>query len=1084
MSDKEKKPFRLGDILSRLKKDGSLDDVSEGATDNDEHRAETGHSGLFSSPGSMSALHNSPKDDSLPAQPVFGTPRARNEAQSVPRQEKNEPPSSFASSDDNNTSGNERASSGTVPPSPPPPPGGSGSDGGNYFQGGASFSENDDEEEFDIYRYLSVILRRKWLIAACAIIAGLYSLYNFSTAEKHYIARARLLFTPGYRQLINDDAMMWQLWGSREIRLNTHLELLKSNRQVLESVSDKLGENVSPTTIKAGITVHRGGGKDDDSENNIIVLTLQHNHPDTAQLILNTLCREYMRYISEVNARDLTSTIIKLQTQINKIKNDLSDKENKLRAFKENNELVELNSATNTIISKLSNMESNLQNTRIDLKSNRDKIKSVTQEMTQNDMKVVGNITYEDPYRNRLSELEFDLNNLLTEYSPDHYKVRMVKDKIEKMKEIIRSDIETKIARKKTYVNNPIQQTLRQQYIDLNLAITALESKRKAQEQIVEQLNRKLQSLPALQQEYARLQRNTSSLEKTLRKLQDKYETLKIKRDSQESDLKILELAKVPQTAYSDMSVSRIPLGIIIGLIIGIALAFVWEYLDQTIKDPQEVEKSTGLPLLGLIPYYENDESPILHGDLTKDKTKLEPYRALRTSLKHIFSTHHIQSLLVCSAVKGEGKTTIAINLAISFALDGRKVIIVDGDLRRPSLHGFFHIPSPSKGLTHCLQGSATIQDVITPTNIPNLYCVTAGERVADSAELLGSAHLSTLISSLKEHSQLVIFDSPALVPISDSITIAASMDATIYVLRALWTPRKATLQSRNQLSQVGSNIIGAVLNGLSPASGYYPYYYGYYRYYSYKYAYEEDEPAPRHSIRRFGLGLEKKAREGLHMLKLSLPSFFSRMGTFFSHLGRSTLFWILLVLFVGLAVASGLISSRRAHKQKTIKAADISYRGSVAQSAESVSGSSARSNTPHTPITIEKEQTSSYGVSSSDIEALHRAVQQRDSAFFSGDFSEYRRYYDRDEFSFPGGGYTEWQAKMRHFFNSRLPAYTIPQPDSNRISPASSQRYISRTTLVVTGPDNDTTRADFISLWHTTPAGWKIIKEKRRFDR
>ena len=142
---------------------------------------------------------------------------------------------------------------------------------------------------------------------------------------------------------------------------------------------------------------------------------------------------------------------------------------------------------------------------------------------------------------------------------------------------------------------------------------------------------------------------------------------------------------------YSLLTKFSIIIGLFIGLIIGIALAFLLEYLDQTLKDPSQVEKYLETPLLGIVPFIETDNAIVDKENFAK--SMLEPFRTLRANIKHIASQHHAKLFMLCSAVKGEGKTTLATNLAITFAMDGKKVLIIDCDLRRSQIHSLLNIP-------------------------------------------------------------------------------------------------------------------------------------------------------------------------------------------------------------------------------------------------------------------------------------------------------------------------------------------------------------------------------------------------------
>ena len=167
-------------------------------------------------------------------------------------------------------------------------------------------------------------------------------------------------------------------------------------------------------------------------------------------------------------------------------------------------------------------------------------------------------------------------------------------------------------------------------------------------------------------------------------------------------------------------------------------------------------------------------------------------------------------------------------------------MILIDADLRRSQMHSLFSIPK-QMGLADYLMGTATVEQIIKPTPYPNLFVITSGERPHNPSELLGTVRFDQLTEELKAKASIILFDSPALLPVSDTLTMAPKMNCCVIVTRALWTPLKAAKQAKNQLSRIGCHLYGGIFNGVSHGKNYYPYYYGYYGYYSYKYSYEED---------------------------------------------------------------------------------------------------------------------------------------------------------------------------------------------------------------------------------------------------
>jgi len=204
-----------------------------------------------------------------------------------------------------------------------------------------------------------------------------------------------------------------------------------------------------------------------------------------------------------------------------------------------------------------------------------------------------------------------------------------------------------------------------------------------------------------------------------------------------------------------------------------------------------------------------------------------EAYRILRTNLQFLSLDKPLRHLVVTSATPGEGKTLTSANLGVVQAQAGRKVVLVDADLRRPALNRRFELPGYS-GLTSILAGEASLEDVLQPTHVDGLYLLASGPIPPNPAELLGTQRLADLMDQLGELADLVIWDTPPVLNVSDASVLAARADGTLLVVRAGREPYSSAQRARDQLQQVGARTLGVVLDGVAAGgrSDYYHYYY------------------------------------------------------------------------------------------------------------------------------------------------------------------------------------------------------------------------------------------------------------------
>jgi capsular exopolysaccharide synthesis family protein len=267
--------------------------------------------------------------------------------------------------------------------------------------------------------------------------------------------------------------------------------------------------------------------------------------------------------------------------------------------------------------------------------------------------------------------------------------------------------------------------------------------------------------------------------------------------------------------------------GIPLGLVLGVGLAFLLEFLDTSVRTPRDVARHTSLPLLGVVPILDDEEVAI---DDIEVATRTAPnsmvaecFRQIRTNLFFASPAENQKALLVTSPGPEDGKTAVAINLAVTIAQSGRRVLLVDANFRRPALHRAF-TNAKREGLSNILIGQRQLQDLASPTDLPQLDVLTAGPIPPNPVELLSSRYMRELLARARETYDQVIIDGPPVLLVSDPLVLANFLDGAIIVCRAKSNSRGAVLRTRDQLDQVRARILGVVLNAVETAPG------GYYR--------------------------------------------------------------------------------------------------------------------------------------------------------------------------------------------------------------------------------------------------------------
>ncbi len=324
---------------------------------------------------------------------------------------------------------------------------------------------------------------------------------------------------------------------------------------------------------------------------------------------------------------------------------------------------------------------------------------------------------------------------------------------------------------------------------------------------------------------------------RTLANLEDYHRVLAAKIETEKIDLAIPKTTVVDVTRVGEPGKDpvrpnkplNITLGLVFGLIVGIGLAFFIEYLDTSVKTIDDVERAFQAPVLGVIPQNVGilvDEGP--------ESRYAEAYRVLRTNILFARKDEKLTAIVVVSAGAGEGKSTTTLNLATVFAQAGMRVLIVDSDLRRPTLHKLFHVANDI-GLTNYLLKQNTLEEVIQTTAVPMLNFMASGKLPSSSMSILNSAQMKQMIAELKQRYEFVFFDSPPILGVSDASVLASEVDIVVQVIQYRRYPQPMNLRAKQVIEKVGGTFLGIVLNNInmSQDESYY-YYSGYYHDYYY----------------------------------------------------------------------------------------------------------------------------------------------------------------------------------------------------------------------------------------------------------
>jgi tyrosine-protein kinase Etk/Wzc len=353
--------------------------------------------------------------------------------------------------------------------------------------------------------------------------------------------------------------------------------------------------------------------------------------------------------------------------------------------------------------------------------------------------------------------------------------------------------------------------------------------------EIVGEYDKKMNLLPTTATDQARLEREKSANEKLYLQVEERYQEAIINEQSVPGNALIIDAGLVPPSPAKPNRLLIVVIGLLLGMGLGVGFAFIKNYLDDTVKTPEDIS-NRNINILSWIPQIEGMDSGNKDFEFIvakkPDASASEAYRALRTRIKFSkIDKDSLKTLLVTSPTSQEGKTTTSVNLAGSFAQANFKTIIIDADLRKPRIHSLFG-QKRFPGFTDYFFGQASYEEIVRKSEVNNLYFITAGTIPPNPSEILGSSQMESFLEKLKNEYDYIIIDSPPVIAVTDSEILSSLVDGTVLVVSANNTEMELMEKAVQLINHERSSFLGVILNNFTYRSGYGSYY-KYYYYYS-----------------------------------------------------------------------------------------------------------------------------------------------------------------------------------------------------------------------------------------------------------
>jgi polysaccharide biosynthesis transport protein len=683
--------------------------------------------------------------------------------------------------------------------------------------------------ELNIKDYLDVVRRRKAVFIQVFIMVLAVGLVATALSKPVYQTTAKLTVPmPASKVDIMDvrDPIATIMGTNQPDPISAQMEAMQS-REFLQAAKEKAGTKTPPGVIPPSVKVEAA-----DSASNVIRVKVEGGDPEAIAKLAEAVVDLHIERTSAHASSGLIGTTSLVSRELDKAKRNLKTAEQNLMEFQKQYRLAQLSTEQEARNREHLELQSKMRSSQSNVTAARAQILQLEASLKNERFFIYQDATKENTrkskFREKLDELEYRRAELELQFKPDSRQVRDVRSQIARLQDQIGREPDELPNR--TALPNPARATMQAKLAELQTTLLGYQTEYNAAAAQFNGLQRQGDNLAALEVQQTALTRERDLAQSSYMQLTGQLQNLRLREQGQK-EIKLarkIEGASVPTQPIRPKKAMNVALSVLLALFLAAGMAFLQEYLDDRVNSPEDIERISALPTLGHVPLMASEE-PRLVSALPANSHVAEAYRTLRSSIGFAGIDTPIRRLQVTSASKGEGKSTTAVNLATAMAMDGKRVILVDADLRRPNVHRLLNVPN-SPGLSEVLVGMKPIDEVIQDTDVENLRVISAGPIPPNPAELLGSRAFDLLVEQVEERADVVIFDTPPCLPVSDPLIVASRMDGVVMVLYMGQTKKAAIKYAIEMLTRARARIVGVVFNQVSAGKGgsYHQFYYYY----------------------------------------------------------------------------------------------------------------------------------------------------------------------------------------------------------------------------------------------------------------
>jgi tyrosine-protein kinase Etk/Wzc len=584
-------------------------------------------------------------------------------------------------------------------------------------------------------------------------------------------------------------------------------------------------------------------------EPDLIRISVRHTLPEVAAALANAIAEAFVARLNREARAEASNERRFIETQLQAVRAELQRLDKQIAEVKQQLNMVDVSEETRALVNSVRTYTSELLMAETELRSAM-KAREQLQQLLAQEQPFVP-MRKENPVlaemEKRLAELEAQRTQLLNRYLPTHPTIKRLEEQIVALRQEIARRQSERVIEVPDAAPNPRYASLYQQILDAERRRMELEERRKALASLLQQTYQQLRKFPEQQRRLGDLTRQLQVLEQAYMSLLSRLQDAQIREAAKLGNATIADVAVVPNRPVGLNLIRLITLALLGGLGLGLGLTFLMEFMRTTVTSSEEIKHLLGVPVLSVVPEARIGTEPdSIMRLMTSRRGAAEAIRTLRSNLRFLIlrqsSDGKMQTFLVTSAVKGEGKSFISATLAIAFAQTGKRVVLIDADLRKPDLHRLFGLDG-DVGLANVLRDAAPLESALLPTQLETLKLLPAGVVPKDSdaatpAELFSSEAMQHLLQRLKERFDIVLIDTTPMMAVTDPSILAPMTDGVLLVVELGHVSRSAVQKVKEQLELAQAKLLGVVINKASCKRCY-----DYYRDYYYYHGYYEREP-------------------------------------------------------------------------------------------------------------------------------------------------------------------------------------------------------------------------------------------------